>query len=148
MLLFYQIDKHIMKNPIVHFEIPADDVERAQEFYSTVFGWEIEKFDMPPNGSTQGEPYYAVRTAEVDDQNMIKKPGAINGGLMKRSAPGQILTNYVSVESIDAMLEVISSHGGVIVMPKTEIAPGMGWIALFKDTENNIMGLHEEPQKS
>ena len=40
------------KDPIVHFEIPADDVERAQKFYTEAFGWDIKKFDMPPSGST------------------------------------------------------------------------------------------------
>jgi len=41
------------------------------------------------------------------------------------------------------MLQDISINGGTIVMPKTEIAPAMGWIAMFKDTEDNLMGLYE-----
>ena len=126
-----------MKNPIVHFEIPADNVERAKEFYEKTFGWQIEKFDYP------GEPYWAVRTAEVDKKKMLKKPGAINGGLMKRKNPGQPFMNYISVESIGDMLKSIRANGGTVIMPKQEIGKGMGWISAFKDTEGNIMGLHE-----
>jgi hypothetical protein len=131
------------KDPIVHFEIPADDVERAKKFYSEIFGWGIEKFDMPSDSSTEGDPYYMVYTAETDEKNMIKTPGAINGGLMKRQSPDQTLVNYISVDSIDEKLETIKEKGGEICMPKTEIAPGMGWIANFKDTEGNMMGLHQ-----
>ncbi|PIQ77311.1 glyoxalase [Candidatus Peregrinibacteria bacterium CG11_big_fil_rev_8_21_14_0_20_46_8] len=131
------------KDHIVHFEIPADDLERAQKFYSEIFGWEIKKFDMPATGSTGGEPYYSVYAAETDEKGMTKTPGAINGGMMKRKMPGQPFMNYISVDSIDEKLETIKEHGGEICMPKTEIAPDMGWIACFKDTEGNMMGLHQ-----
>lgn len=127
-----------MPNPIVHFEIPADDVARASEFYTKTFGWEINKFDMP-----SGEAYYGVRTTEVDEKHQPTKPGEINGGLMKRKMPDQPFMNYINVASIEAVLPNISENGGIIVMPKTEIAPNMGWIAAFKDTEGNIVGLHE-----
>ncbi len=131
------------KHPIVHFEIPADDVERAQAFYQETFGWGFHKFDMPSDGSTGGDPYYGVSTTEVDENHMPTKPGTINGGLMKRKAPGQPFMNYIQAESIDDVLPKIKEHGGEITLPKTEIAPGMGWIAAFKDTEGNMMGLHE-----
>ncbi len=137
-----------MTNPIVHFEIPADDVERAKAFYANTFGWKINEFEMPANSSTGGEPYYGVQTAEVDEKQMPTKPGTINGGLMKRQMPGQPFMNYISVDSIEEMLEKVKANGGEIKMPKTEIAPGMGWIAVFKDTENNMMGLHEWHQAS
>ncbi len=129
-----------MPNPIVHFEVPADDVERAQSFYRETFGWEFHKFDMP-----SGQTYYGVTTTEVDEKMRPKKPGEINGGLMKRVNPGQPFMNYIMVDSIDQMSQTIIANGGIIVMPKMEIAPSMGWIAAFKDTENNIMGLHELP---
>jgi predicted enzyme related to lactoylglutathione lyase len=128
-----------MKNPIVHFEIPVDDVERAKDFYIKTFGWKINTFEMP-NGS---DPYYGVTTTEVDENHRPKTPGAINGGMMKRVNPGQMFMNYIQADSIDDMLKQIQENGGTVAMPKTEIAPGMGWIAAFKDTENNMMGLHE-----
>lgn len=135
----------MQNNAIVHFEIPADDVERAQEFYKKIFGWKFNKFDMPADSSTGGEPYYGVMTAETDENMMIKKPGAINGGLMKRTKPGQPMMNYIAVAEIDDTLKEVTENGGEVCMPKTEIAPNMGWIACFKDTEGNMMGLHQMP---
>lgn len=132
-----------MKNPIVHFEIPADDVERAIDFYTKTFGWQINKFDMPPNSSTGGDPYYGVITTETDDQHMATKPGTINGGLMKRVNAEHVFSNYIQVDEIEDAIKDITENGGTILMPKTEIAPGMGWIASFKDTEGNFMGLHQ-----
>jgi uncharacterized protein len=132
-----------MKNSMVHFEIPADDVERAKAFYTQTFGWEINKFEMPADSSTGGAAYYGVRTTDVDERQMVKTPGAISGGLMKRMSPQQPFMNYIRVDSIKTMIEKISANRGTIVMPKTEIAPEMGWIATFRDTENNLMGLHE-----
>jgi len=135
-----------MKNSIVHFEIPADDVERAKAFYEKAFGWTINKYDMPADSSTGGEPYYGVQTTDIDENRMAKTPGAINGGLMKRKDPQQPFMNYIHVDSIDEALPRIEQHGGTVVLPKTEIAPSMGWIAAFRDTENNLMGLHEVSQ--
>lgn len=135
-----------MPNPIVHFEIPVDDVERAQKFYGETFGWEFHEFPMPANSSTGGEPYYGVMTTEMDENHQPKKPGAINGGMMKRMNPAQPFMNYMFVDSISETIERIKENGGTIVMPKTEIAPGMGWLAAFKDPENNMMGLHELPE--
>jgi len=132
-----------MTNPIVHFEIPADDVERAMNFYKNTLGWEFNKFEMPENSSTGGDSYYGVRTTKTDENGMIQEPGAINGGLMKRKHPDQPFMNYIEVDSIEKALPKIKENGGEICMPKTEVAPGMGWIACFKDTENNMMGLHE-----
>lgn len=130
-----------MKNPIVHFEIPADDVERAIAFYQKTFGWEIEKFQLPDGD------YWIVRTTKVDKEMRPSTPGAINGGLMKRNSPGQPFMNYINVESIDEMCRTIKANGGTLIMPKQEIGKGMGWVAAFKDTEGNIVGLHQAPGK-
>jgi len=121
-----------MPNSIVHFEIPADDVARAKKFYQKAFGWKISdpmKMD-----------YFFVETRKEGEDG-------INGGLMKRKMPGQPFMNYIAVDSIDASCGKVQRAGGVIVMPKTEIGTGMGWIAAFKDTEGNIMGFHEAPTK-
>lgn len=131
------------KYPIVHFEIPADNVERAKDFYQKTFDWKINKFDMPANSTTGGEPYYGVTTVESDENGMPIKPGGINGGLMKRMSEQQTLMNYIYVDEISDVLTKIKENGGQVCMPKTEIAPGMGYIACFKDTEGNMMGLHQ-----
>ncbi len=120
-----------MANTILHFEIPADDVARAKTFYEKTFGWKIKPFPMPP-----GQEYFGVTTRKEGE------PG-INGGLMKRNMPGQPFTNYVTVKSIDAMTRIVEANGGTIVLPKQGIGEGMGWIAAFKDPENNIIGLHQ-----
>ena len=122
-----------MTNPIVHFEIPADDVKRAKRFYEGALGWTIEEWP--------GMDYYVVYTKDKE------KGVGIDGGLMKRKNAGQPFMNYISVQSIDAVNKTITSTGGTIVMPKTEISPGMGWVSAFIDTEGNIIGLHEEPLK-
>ena len=121
-----------MPNSIVHFEIPADDVPRAKKFYEKALGWKIsDPWKMN---------YFLVETKS-------KGKEGINGGLMARKMPGQPFMNYLAVDSIDAYCKKVEKAGGIVVMPKTEVAPGMGWIAAFKDTEGNIMGFHEAPQK-
>ena len=116
------------KFPVVHFEIPADDLTRAVGFYKTVFGWKITdpmKMD-----------YFICETKDAQGFG-------IDGGIMQRKMPGQPFTNYVLTLSIDSMLPKVTAAGGVIVVPKMEIGKGVGWIACFKDTEGNIIGLHQ-----
>ena len=119
---------------IVHFEIPADEVARAKEFYGSTFGWELE--DM------EGMDYTIAKTVPVDDQQLPTEPGAINGGMMKRSSdtPSPVIT--INVDSIDDALKKIETGGGSTVSPRQEI-PGMGAFAYFKDTEGNTLGLWE-----
>jgi uncharacterized protein len=122
---------------VVHFEIPADDEGRAREFYRSVFDWQLQ--EMPDM------QYTLVRTTAVDESTQLPtEPGAINGGLMKRSdaTPAPVLT--VDVEAIDDSLKQIEEAGGSTVTPRTEI-PGMGAFAYFKDTEGNVVGLWESP---
>ena len=122
---------------VVHFEIPADDEGRAREFYREVFGWQLQ--EMPEMD------YTIVMTTAIDQQTQLPtEPGAINGGLMKRSSdtPSPVIT--VDVESIDDSMKQIESRGGSVVKPRTEI-PGMGAFAYFKDPEGNVLGLWETP---
>ncbi|GAA5134105.1 VOC family protein [Pseudonocardia adelaidensis] len=120
---------------VVHFEIPADDVARAKEFYGSVFGWQVQ--DMPDMD------YTIVQTTEVDEATqMPTAAGAINGGLLRRSAetPSPVLT--IDVESVDRALEQVEAAGGKVVRPRSEI-PGMGAFAYFTDPEGNTLGLWE-----
>ncbi|CAN5809380.1 VOC family protein [soil metagenome] len=120
---------------VVHFEIPADDVSRAKEFYGSIFGWQV---------TTMEEMDYTIAmTTPVDEKTqMPTEPGGINGGMMKRSAdtPSPVLT--IGVDSIDGSLKQIEASGGSIVQPRTEI-PDMGAFAYFKDPEGNVLGLWE-----
>jgi predicted enzyme related to lactoylglutathione lyase len=118
---------------VVHFEIHAEDPERAIKFYENVFGWEIHKWDGPVD-------YWLIKT--VAD----KEPG-IDGGLLKRKsvAKGEAVIAYpctIDVSSVDDYLKKIIENGGDIAMPKAPI-PGMGWLAYCHDTENNVFGIIE-----
>jgi predicted enzyme related to lactoylglutathione lyase len=119
---------------VVHFEIPADDVARAKEFYRSVFDWQLQ--DMPEMN------YTILRTTDVDENQMPTTAGAINGGLMQRSeeTPTPVLT--IDVESIDQALKQVEASGGRTVRARTEI-PGMGAYAYFTDPEGNTLGLWE-----
>jgi hypothetical protein len=119
---------------VVHFEIPADDVPRASEFYRSIFGWELQA--MPEMD------YTLVRTVAVDERQIPTEPGAINGGLMRRTPDAATPIITVDVLSIDATAKAIEEAGGSIVRPRTEI-PGMGAFAYFKDSEGNTVGLWE-----
>ncbi len=123
---------------VVHFEIPTDDVARAREFYGSIFGWQLQ--DM--QGEAMGG-YTLALTTPVDQATQVPtEPGAINGGLMKRSAdlPTPVIT--IEVDAIDDALKQVESAGGTVVSPRSEI-PGLGAYAYFKDTEGNVLGLWE-----
>jgi uncharacterized protein len=122
---------------VVHFEIPAEDVERAKGFYGSVFGWQLQTMQMP------GGEYTSAMTTAVDDQTQQpSEPGAINGGLMQRTeqTPSPVIT--IDVDAIDDTLQEVEAAGGTTVAPRTEI-PGMGAFAYFKDPDGNVMGLWE-----
>jgi predicted enzyme related to lactoylglutathione lyase len=116
---------------VVHFEIHADEPERAVRFYTQLFGWEITKWAGP-------QDYWLIKTGP-DGQ-----PG-INGGLLKRHGviDGTAVIAYVctvDVPSVDEYTRKITAGGGSIALPKMPI-PGVGWLAYGKDTEGNIFGI-------
>ena len=120
---------------VVHFEIPFDDKTRAMRFYTDAFGWQLA--DMPQMN------YVMAGTVPVDENQMPKEPGAINGGMMARAKDAQYPTIYADVESIDEALEKIRAAGGQVVTPKTPI-PGMGAFARVADTEGNVIGVFQQ----
>jgi len=89
---------------VVHFEIPADNPECAQKFYSAVFGWKINSM---PNMA-----YALLATTEVGKNQMPIKPGAINGGMLKRQAPVESVVITINVASIDDAAKKIAKQGG------------------------------------
>lgn len=119
---------------VVHFEIPADDIERAQKFYSAVFGWEIS--NIPEMN------YTILKTVKTDENQMPKESGAINGGMMKRIAgEGPIIV--INVASINDSMEKIKKEGGAVVLPLQKIGE-MGLYARVADTEGNVIGLWQD----
>ncbi len=119
---------------IVHFDIPADDPERAKSFYARLFGWTFEK-------PVETMEYYLVETEDLEG-----KSGA-GGGLGKRGTADQRMVNYIGVSSVDEYLLKVEEFGGKVLMPKTAV-PGWGYLALCMDTENNTFGLWEDDEKA
>jgi hypothetical protein len=121
-----------MSGEIVHFEIPADDTERAYAFYRDAFGWQIQP--MPELD------YAFVTTTPVDDNGRPAEPGMINGGMFQRNKdlPSPVVT--INVDDIDAALARVAELGGTSVGEKAAVAD-MGWAAYFTDPEGNVMGL-------
>ncbi len=113
---------------VIHFELPAEDPERAAKFYGDVFGWEIQKWDGPIE-------YWMIKTGDES------KTG-INGGLMRHDPqfPARTPINTVDVDSIDESVAKVEAAGGKIVMPKHHI-PTIGWLAYAQDTEGIIFGM-------
>jgi predicted enzyme related to lactoylglutathione lyase len=113
-----------MPRPI-HFEIPANDVEKVAGFYASVFGWKVQKW-----GDT---PYWLVTTGPDGE------PG-INGGILERRDPAQPCVNTVGVGNLDEAMASVTANGGSICVPKMAI-PTVGWLAYGKDPEGNIFGM-------
>jgi predicted enzyme related to lactoylglutathione lyase len=122
---------------VVHFEIPVDDTARAKEFYGSIFDWDLSDSDMGG-----GMVYTTAGTVAIDENMRPKEPGAINGGIMRRTSdtPTPVIT--IQVDSIDEALKKIEAGGGSTVQPRTDI-PNMGAFGYFKDSEGNVMGLWE-----
>ena len=115
-----------MPNNVVHFAIHADDCERAKAFYEKTFGWTFEPWG-PPH-------FWRIHTS----------PGAIHGALQERRTPvsGKGMIGYecsIAVEDVRASVEAIRANGGTLTMEPFEIE-GVGMLAMFEDTEGNVVG--------
>lgn len=121
-----------MKNPVVHFEMPADDRNRMANFYNKAFGWKTQLL-----GEEMGN-YVVVQTTDTDENGMIKTPGNINGGFFPRSAsePAQHPSVVIGVENIQEAMKNIAAAGGKVLGEPMEI-PGIGMYVSFTDTEGN-----------
>jgi uncharacterized protein len=112
---------------IVHFEIPADDLQRAKTFYTKLFGWKIE--------GVKG----------MDMEYMMVDTYGQGGGMMKRMHPDQQITDYIGVPSVDEYSAKVEKLGGKIIVPKKAV-PSMGYFVICMDTENNAFGIWETDQ--
>jgi hypothetical protein len=126
-------------NKVVHFEIPYDDQNRAQKFYSDVFEWEINKFpDMD---------YYIATTTPSDEKGHPKESGAINGGLLPKDPTGEHPIIVIDVPEIDEHIKKVEASGGKTIMPKMKIGE-FGSYARVADTEGNVIGIWQTLTKS
>ena len=130
------LNKNYMPNRVIHFEIQADDVDRAKRFYEKVFDWKIEQAMTKEKG---GMDYWTLSTGESGE------PG-ISGGMYERPKDRAVKTYNctILVEDIDKAIEVVKKNGGKIEImegkEKNEMKE-IGWFARAKDTEGNIFGL-------
>lgn len=121
-----------MAGQVVHFEVPADDLDRAQKFYQDAFGWQMRP--LPEMN------YTLVSTTPTGENGMPKDPGAINGGMMRRGAPVTAPIITIEVDDIDAALGTIERLGGRTAVGRQAVGD-MGWAAYFVDSEGNTVGL-------
>lgn len=112
---------------VVHFEISADDPERAVQFYTKTFGWQVQKWN---DGN---EDYWLVMTGDKSE------PG-IDGGINRRKNQPIPTVNTIGVPSLDEAVRQVMANGGKVVAPKMPI-PGIGWLAYCTDTEGNQFGM-------
>jgi uncharacterized protein len=123
-------------NPVVHFEMPAEDRKRMVKFYSTVFGWQAQQL-----GPEMGE-YVVVTTAESNETGRPKMGGAINGGFYQKTEDP--LSNHpsvvIAVDDINNAIKKIKNAGGKVLNEPMEI-PGVGSFSSFIDTEGNRLSI-------
>lgn len=127
-----------MQNAISWFEIPTIDIDRAQKFYEAIFGITMMPMDMPN---------IKMRMFPLDDM-MTQVGGAIvdSGGFHKPSATDGPLIYLQANPDVQIILDKVVAAGGSIMVPKTEISPEYGFMAVIIDTEGNRIGLHSIPQ--
>ncbi len=121
-------------DPVVHFELSAEDRERMVGFYSRVFGWEAQTL-----GEEMG--HYTVVTTTATENGRPTKPGEINGGIYMRTEDvrSQAPSVVIAVQDIEATRAAIEQAGGKVTEPM-EI-PGVGRYASFHDTEGNRLSV-------
>ena len=122
-------------DPVVHFEMPYENPERLVKFYTQAFGWRMQKL-----GKEMGD-YVTAATTETDENNMINKPGAINGGFFpKNSESAQYPSVVIAVDDIREAMKEVADAGGKVLGEPVEI-PGIGQYVSLIDTEGNRVSI-------
>ena len=119
---------------IVHFDVASDDPERAKKFYEGLFDWKMES----PPGMTD---YYLIETKDLNGEIGVR------GGLGKRGEPGQRITSYIGVDSIEGYTAKVEKLGGKLIQSKMTV-PGWDYLAICFDTEDNMFGLWQEDKNA
>ena len=123
-------------NPVIHFEMPAQDRKRMSEFYSKTFGWQTQQM-----GEEMGN-YVLASTTESDETGRPKAPGTINGGFYQKTedpisnAPSVV----IGVENLADHMKKVTAAGGKILGEPMDI-PGVGKWVSFQDTEGNRVSM-------
>lgn len=126
-----------MNGTVTHFEIPADDVQRARAFYSGLFDWELSPF--------YGSDYLYITPKNTAGR--VPPDALVTGGLDKRSEELEHVTVVFEVESVERSLSVVEKLGGEVFRKKRPVGD-FGFSAYFRDTEGNVLGLFEQVKPS
>jgi uncharacterized protein len=116
------------KNPIGWFEIFVNDIEKAKEFYGNIFDWQFKL------SKALTPEYWMIYTGE----------NSVGGGFMKKANPsqsGQSVILYIETDDIESVLANVEKHGGKIETKKTLISETSGYFGMFRDIDNNLIGL-------
>jgi predicted enzyme related to lactoylglutathione lyase len=111
---------------VIHFDLSANNPKRAAEFYQSVFGWKVNKWEGP-------EDYWLIQTGTENE------PG-VTGGIAGRIKPEDTIAVVFDVESVDEVGEKVVKAGGVIREERKAI-PGVGYLVMCRDTEGNTFGI-------
>lgn len=129
-------------NPVVHFQMPADDKKRMIEFYSKAFGWQARQL-----GPEMGD-YVVVATTETDQKTGFpKEPGRINGGFHSKTADptSHHPSIVIAVDDIREGMRKVKEAGGKVLggqrPGEPDEIPGIGLYVSFIDTEGNRVGM-------
>ena len=129
----------IFKNAISWFELPATDLDRAQKFYETIFGFSLIPMDTPN---------IQMRMFPIQDpQNGVGGALCKTDGFHKPSATEGPLIYFNANPDVQRVLDKVEEAGGKVIVPKTEISPEYGHMAVFIDCEGNRVALHSIPQQ-
>ena len=121
-------------NPVIHFEMPAEDRKRMVSFYSNVFGWQTQQL-----GPEMGN--FVLVTTTESSNNVPKQPGTINGGFYQKTGDvSQTTTVTIQVDDLKECMKKIEAAGGKLSGEPMDI-PGVGWFASFFDTEGNRVNI-------
>jgi uncharacterized protein len=123
-------------NPVVQFEMPAENRLRMADFYTTIFGWQIQLLG-PDTGN-----YASVLTTETDMTGRPKTAGAINGGFFPKSKenPAKHPSIVIGVDNIKKYINKVKQAGGKVLGDPVRI-PEVGLYASFIDTEGNLVSM-------
>ena len=128
-------------NPVVHFELPTEDRERAKKFYTEAFGWKLTQY------GPEMQNYVVAQTDETDEKGMLVKTNRINGGLYEITSDmeAQHPSVVIAVEDIKVGMEKVLAAGGKVLGEPIEI-PTISLYVSFIDTEGNRLSLLQPSQ--
>ena len=125
-------------DPVIHFEIPADESERARRFYESAFGWKTT-----PLGPEMGDYVLAFSTETDEETRLPEVRGAINGGFYPRTQPDESVRFTVLVDDIRTTMAKVEAAGGKVLGEPFEL-PGVGLFVNVVDTEGNVAQLNQD----